>query len=967
MILVIKKTVNCYLAIYCVVTASKCLIKANLKHVFLSNLERKLSTFVFFAWVNSFFFAFVLLFIYNFFTMQKALKKYFVNMDEYLASIGLYRKMMARDASCLFRAVSEQLYNSQNHHQKIRKDCVDFMRANRCNFEPFVEGSFEKYLERLEDPKETAGQVEIKALSLLYKHSFVIYRYPGKPPTEIGEDDVAKVLLCCSNNGHYDIVYPRTYPVNAAICQSVLYEIFYTCVMGVEEDDLRTVLDGFRGGGRRYRTSLSVCSEDAGYDTPEDRGLREEWEVSGQNRSEDKARFAAEDQKATDGLVRLTLPYKVLKALDSEVYRNVEFDAWHDSRKELQKTDYMVFAGRQYFLGDKCQVRLDPKGKYYNAFIQEVGTHASAVTVFIEELGEKHLVSLTNLKPVNPVPAWNITPSRKGNSYSHAEHYPGELGAQIHDVIQNAELRGRRRFMKKSRGKEMLMTVSYGRAQPGLPPRLQPCPGNLAPIRAPGVHGHAPPPAGLGFDHFRPHPTPRPPRGYGPPSSTRFLNRHHIIGPEVAYCPKRCYQAFDNYTFKSRSRRQMHSVNKECQFSFVPEPGEDSPDLDGSITFFDIEEPDENAFSPVPGQAVASAIGPGAATYWVPGGPSPIPSGKQPVTSSEEDPDERSTTGDHGEYSEEFIFSATDAGFQSPSVYTATEASANLTIQEGGSRAGSPQEGVATYSYSQQVVVKSAVISSAQPVSSAPAAIFTSSPSSSTGSSQSPPNPLQPSAISPGQPPPLGRPVVSVPFPSASPWFVNEMGEPVAIAPPPPYSYDPNGGDLPRDCKILQYFFNLGVQTYQQSYWHSMVHVPQVSQPPVGEPQFQPYQPTPAVPSPDHTVPQVYPEPARSCPHPQGEIPSNGTTLAMEPPTAAAPGTVFFPLVQEQCGQPPLHPAYEPYVPVLSTTYHYLTPWTPGSHPHTRFHHTSYCPSSHQHINYLSTPTAPTHYVSPTM
>lgn len=36
-----------------------------------------------------------------------------------------------------------------------------------------------------------------------------------------------------------------------------------------------------------------------------------------------------------------------------------------------------------------AQVRLDPKGKYYNAFIQEVGTHSSAVTVFIEELGEK--------------------------------------------------------------------------------------------------------------------------------------------------------------------------------------------------------------------------------------------------------------------------------------------------------------------------------------------------------------------------------------------------------------------------------------------------------------------------------------------------------------------------------------------------------------------------------------------------
>lgn len=35
------------------------------------------------------------------------------------------------------------------------------------------------------------------------------------------------------------------------------------------------------------------------------------------------------------------------------------------------------------------QVRLEPKGKYYNAFIQEVGTHSTAVNVFIEELGEK--------------------------------------------------------------------------------------------------------------------------------------------------------------------------------------------------------------------------------------------------------------------------------------------------------------------------------------------------------------------------------------------------------------------------------------------------------------------------------------------------------------------------------------------------------------------------------------------------
>lgn len=43
----------------------------------------------------------------------------------------------------------------------------------------------------------------------------------------------------------------------------------------------------------------------------------------------------------------------------------------------------------------------------------------------------------------------------------------------------------------------------------------------------------------------------------------------------------------------------MQSVNKECQFSFVPESGEDAEDLEGSITFYEMEEADENAFSPV--------------------------------------------------------------------------------------------------------------------------------------------------------------------------------------------------------------------------------------------------------------------------------------------------------------------------------------------------------------------------------
>ncbi|XP_031698282.1 putative bifunctional UDP-N-acetylglucosamine transferase and deubiquitinase ALG13, partial [Anarrhichthys ocellatus] len=205
---------------------------------------------------------------------------------------------------------------------------------------------------------ETVGQVEIKALSQLYSRCFLIYRYPGKPATVISEDDfVDKVTLCCSINGHYDIVYPRTYPVSAALCQSLFYELLYTQVFGFEEAELCQAMEAFRVGGRRYRNSPSVCSDvDFGYDTPEDRCRREEAESAGA--ADDKLRtLTAETKPPAEAPPpsRLSLPYKVMKSLDGEAYRNLEFDVWQDTCKEMQKTDYMVFAGRQYFLGDKCQ------------------------------------------------------------------------------------------------------------------------------------------------------------------------------------------------------------------------------------------------------------------------------------------------------------------------------------------------------------------------------------------------------------------------------------------------------------------------------------------------------------------------------------------------------------------------------------------------------------------------------------
>lgn len=54
----------------------------------------------------------------------------------------------------------------------------------------------------------------------------------------------------------------------------------------------------------------------------------------------------------------------------------------------------------------------------------------------------------------------------------------------------------------------------------------------------------------------------------------------------------------------SRSRRQIPAINKECQFSYVPEAGQEAQEMaqemEGTITFYEIEEGDETPFPPLP-------------------------------------------------------------------------------------------------------------------------------------------------------------------------------------------------------------------------------------------------------------------------------------------------------------------------------------------------------------------------------
>ncbi|XP_075368999.1 UDP-N-acetylglucosamine transferase subunit ALG13 [Mycteria americana] len=902
--------------------------------------------------------------------MQKGWKKYFgqksfseVAMDEYLGSLGLYRKMTAKDASCLFRAVSEQLFSSQIHHMEIRKACVLFMRQHQHKFESYVEGSFEKYLERLGDPKESAGQLEMSALSVMYKRDFILYRYPGKPPTyatDNGFED--KILLCCSGNGHYDSVYTKQFQENAAICQAVLYEILYKDVFGMDEEELRSAVEVFRSGSKKNRNSGSVGSEDANFDCLHEKVSRnpsekrvDDWEGNDtDNPQEDKFKQGIEEEKPPENPSKMPVPYKVLKALDPEIYRNVEFDVWLDSRKELQKTDYMVFAGRQYYLGDKCQVRLEPGGKYYNAHIQEVGQDGNTLTVFVEELAEKHTVPLANLKPVTqvaPVLAWNMVPSRKGGTYQKI------TGGYFSGI--EMDMKTRKRMLKKVRGKEVFMTVAYSRGQPVLPPRLQ---HSVPSGRSPPVHCAQ---GGGNMAPYEPYHPQNPPqrhnRGFGMPrGSARFINRHNMVGPQIAFYPspgKRCYQSYDNFSCRScsysRSRRQMQCVNKECQYGFVPENGEEPQAPEETITFYELEGEDDAAFPTLPSQGSPAPVVHGPAGFWVARrGPNSVPPNKQTLNSSEEEEE----TSENGKFHEEYIYAPPDPDCEPATAFSSAEPTTNL---EEGPVSVSPQDGVASYSYPQKVLVNSAAISTSTGVYAAPATGFSSNSAASTPASVTTAVPPQ-TAVQPVVVPPLslGRPAVSsVPFPMYSAPLppVSEVGEAGAVL--PPYSCDPSGSDLPRDTKVLRYYFNLGLQYYHQSCWPSMVYVQPVLPP-------SPLEVYPAYAEPanvlDQSVPQLYTDAGRTEVHQVPlEAPANGNFQNAEPPPLSY-GPVYYPVMSDPFSQQSL-PGFDSLVPA----YRYISTWHPVNPPYGNSPQIANAVSSgplHQ-VSYIASPNPAPHDV----
>jgi OTU-like cysteine protease len=107
-----------------------------------------------------------------------------------------------RVGNCLFRALSDQLYDTTERHEHIRERVVEHLRTNRADFEPFVlanaeedlirsqprtrssrsrnpsldEDHYETYLQNMAKQNTWGGEREITAFCQAFDKDVLIHR-----------------------------------------------------------------------------------------------------------------------------------------------------------------------------------------------------------------------------------------------------------------------------------------------------------------------------------------------------------------------------------------------------------------------------------------------------------------------------------------------------------------------------------------------------------------------------------------------------------------------------------------------------------------------------------------------------------------------------------------------------------------------------------------------------------------------
>lgn len=100
------------------------------------------------------------------------------SINSALEGKGLRSRSIVGDGNCLFRAVSQDLYDTQDSHLDLRRRTVEYMRENGALFESFIthgDQNMDDYLEEISTDGAHADQYEISALQQVIQRPIFIF------------------------------------------------------------------------------------------------------------------------------------------------------------------------------------------------------------------------------------------------------------------------------------------------------------------------------------------------------------------------------------------------------------------------------------------------------------------------------------------------------------------------------------------------------------------------------------------------------------------------------------------------------------------------------------------------------------------------------------------------------------------------------------------------------------------------
>lgn len=80
-----------------------------------------------------------------------------------LSELGLDLQVQQGDGNCLFRSISVQLFGTPENHVAVRAKVVEYMMADRAQFEPFLGEDFSKYISAMARPGTWGDELSLRA------------------------------------------------------------------------------------------------------------------------------------------------------------------------------------------------------------------------------------------------------------------------------------------------------------------------------------------------------------------------------------------------------------------------------------------------------------------------------------------------------------------------------------------------------------------------------------------------------------------------------------------------------------------------------------------------------------------------------------------------------------------------------------------------------------------------------------